>query len=135
MISYAVTVGATFGAAMTLITWRKTRMLRRLRLAPVSTCDRGHLRVVVSLLIALFQLALLLGVSMLPFLGLQLNGAWYMAIPLVMAGTLAFLAIGLFVGAVVQDRRGRLRPGQPDHPADGVPVRRVHPARPPRRPG
>jgi len=106
MIAYGVTVGATFGAAMTLITWRKTRMLRRLRLAPVSTSTVVNSRVVVSLVIALFQLVLLLGVSMLPFLGLQLNGAWYMSVPLVMAGTLAFLAIGLFVGAVSKTVEG-----------------------------
>ena len=42
---------------------------------------------------------------MLPFLGLQLNGAWYMAVPLVLAGTLAFLAIGLLVGAWRRRRR------------------------------
>ena len=37
MISYGITVGATFGAAMTLISWRQKKLLRRLRLAPVST--------------------------------------------------------------------------------------------------
>ena len=67
-------------------------------------------------------------ISVLPFLGLQLNGAWYMAVPLVIAGTLAFLAIGLLVGSVAKTVGGRQRAGQPDHPADGVPVRRLHPA-------
>ena len=43
---------------------------------------------------------------MLPFLGLQLNGAWYMAVPLVIAGTLAFLAIGLLVGSVAKTAEG-----------------------------
>lgn len=32
--------------------------------------------------------------------GLQLSGAWWMALPLVLVGTLAFLAIGLLAGAV-----------------------------------
>ena len=37
MIGYGIAVGAIFGAAMTLITWREKKLLRRLRLAPVST--------------------------------------------------------------------------------------------------
>lgn len=106
MISYGITVGATFGAAMTLINWRQKQMLRRLRLAPVSTGAVVGARVVVGVIVALIQLALLLGVSMLPLFGLKLNGAWYMAIPIVIAGTLAFLAIGLFVGAVSKTVEG-----------------------------
>ncbi len=106
MISYGITVGATFGAAMTLLSWRQKKVLRRLRLAPVATVSVVGARVVVSVLVALLQLAIFLGVSMLPFLGLQLHGAWYMAIPLTIAGTLAFLAVGLLVGAVAKTAEG-----------------------------
>ena len=106
MIAYGIAVGAVFGAAMTLITWRQKQLLRRLRLAPVSTGTIVTSRVVVSLAVALVQLALFSGISVLPFLGLKLSGAWYMAVPLVIAGTLAFLAIGLFVGAVAKTQEG-----------------------------
>ena len=106
MIAYGIAVGAVFGAAMTLITWRQKQLLRRLRLAPVSTATIVTSRVVVSLVVALVQLALFIGISVLPFLGLTLSGAWYMAVPLVIAGTLAFLAIGLFVGAVAKTQEG-----------------------------
>ena len=106
MIAYGVSIGAVFGAAMTLITWREKKLLRRLRLAPVSTATVVSSRVVVSLGIAVVQLAIFIGFSMLPFLGLQLSGAWYMAFPLVIAGTLAFLAIGLFVGSVAKTVEG-----------------------------
>ena len=106
MIAYGIAVGAVFGAAMTLITWREKQLLRRLRLAPVSTPTIVTSRVVVSLAVALVQLAIFIGVSVLPFLGLQLNGAWYMAVPLTIAGGLAFLAIGLFVGAVAKTQEG-----------------------------
>ncbi len=106
MIAYGIAVGAVFGAAMTLITWRQKQLLRRLRLAPVSTSTVVTSRVVVSLVVALVQLALFVGISVLPFLGLKLSGAWYMAVPLVVAGTLAFLAIGLFVGAVAKTQEG-----------------------------
>jgi ABC-2 type transport system permease protein len=106
MIAYGIAVGAVFGAAMTLITWRQKQLLRRLRLAPVSTSTVVTSRVMVSLVVALVQLVLFVGISVLPFLGLKLSGAWYMAVPLVIAGTLAFLAIGLFVGAVAKTQEG-----------------------------
>lgn len=104
MISYGITVGATFGAALTLITWRNSKLLRRLRLAPVATGAVVGARVVVSLAVAMFQLVLMLGVATL--LGLELSGAWYMAIPLTIAGTLAFLAIGLLVGSIAKTSEG-----------------------------
>jgi ABC-2 type transport system permease protein len=106
MIGYGIAVGAVFGAALTLITWREKKLLRRLRLAPVATSSVVGARVTVSLGVALVQLVLFVAVSVLPFLGLQLNGAWYMAVPLVLAGTLAFLAIGLLVGAVAKTAEG-----------------------------
>ncbi|MEJ7650009.1 MAG: ABC transporter permease [Nakamurella sp.] len=106
MIGYGIAIGAAFGAAMTLITWRTNKLLRRLRLAPVSTGAVVGSRVVVSLSIALFQLAVFIGVASLPFLGLKLTGSWWMAIPLTLAGTLSFLAIGLFVGAVAKTAEG-----------------------------
>jgi ABC-2 type transport system permease protein len=56
--------------------------------------------------VALGQLVLFVAISVLPFLGLQLNGAWYMAVPLVVCGTLAFLAIGLLVGSIAKTAEG-----------------------------
>jgi len=106
MIGYGIAVGATFGAALTLITWREKKLLRRLRLAPVSTATVVTSRVAVSLGVALIQLVIFIGVSVLPFLGLKLSGAWYMAVPLTLAGTMAFLAIGLFVGAIAKTAEG-----------------------------
>ncbi|SDP30553.1 ABC-2 type transport system permease protein [Nakamurella panacisegetis] len=106
MIAYGVSVGAVFGAAMTLITWREKKVLRRLRLAPLRTSTVIGSRVAVSLAVAVLQLIIFVGFSMLPFLGLQLRGAWYMSVPLVLAGTMAFLSIGLFVGAVAKTAEG-----------------------------
>ncbi len=106
MIAYGVSVGATFGAALTLITWREKKVLRRLRLAPVPTSSVVLSRVAVSLGVALFQLVLFVAISMLPLFGLKLRGAWYMSVPLVIAGTLSFLAIGLLVGAIAKTSEG-----------------------------
>jgi len=99
LLGWAVATGAMFGAALTLVTWRQKKILRRLRLAPVSTASIVGARVGVSVVIALVQTALFIGVGLIPFFGLQLAAYWWMAIPLVVVGTLAFLSLGLLAGA------------------------------------
>jgi ABC-2 type transport system permease protein len=99
LLGWAIATGATFGAALTLITWRQTKVLRRLRLSPVRTPSIICARVGVSVLVALMQMAIFVGVASLPYFGLKLSAYWWMAIPLIMAGTLAFLAIGLLAGS------------------------------------
>jgi ABC-2 type transport system permease protein len=99
LLGWAIATGATFGAALTLVTWRQKKILRRLRLAPVHTASVVGARVGVSLGIALVQTAIFLGVGLLPYFGLKLSHYWWMSIPLVIAGTLAFMSIGLLAGA------------------------------------
>lgn len=99
LLGWAIATGATFGAAMTLVTWRHKKLLRRLRLAPVQVTTVLGARVGVSLAVALAQMAIFIGLATLPYFGLQLSDAWWMSIPLVIAGTLAFLSIGLLAGA------------------------------------
>lgn len=101
LLGWAIASGATFGAATSLVQWRTTGLLRRLRLAPVSTTPVVTSRVGVSLAIALGQAAIFVGVGVLLF-GLELSGWWWLAIPLLAAGTLAFLSLGLLAGAVAR---------------------------------
>ncbi|WP_157523119.1 ABC transporter permease [Herbidospora cretacea] len=102
LLSWAIAMGAAFGAAATLVTWREKRILRRLRLAPVGTGSIVGARVLVSVVIALIQMAIFLSVASLPFFGLQLADAWWMAIPLIIAGTLTFMAIGMVAGGLAK---------------------------------
>ncbi len=99
LLGWAIAMGATFGAAMNLVVWRKNGLLRRLRLAPIPTWTVVGARVFVSLAIAVAQSVIFLVVGVGLF-DLQLTGAWPMILPLVIAGTLAFMAIGLLAGAV-----------------------------------
>jgi len=99
LLGWAIATGAMFGAALTLVTWRQKKLLRRLRLAPVSIVTIASARVGVSIGIALVQMAIFIGVALVPYFGLQLSAYWWMAIPLVVAGALAFLAIGLLAGS------------------------------------
>ena len=38
--------------------------------------------------------------------GLQLTGSWWMSIPLLVAGTLAFMSLGLLAGAMAKTQEG-----------------------------
>jgi ABC-2 type transport system permease protein len=96
---WAVASGAMYGAALTLVTWRQRKVLRRLRLAPVGTGAVLSARVGVSILIALAQAAIFIAVGSLPFFGLQLANYWWMIIPIIVAGTLAFLSLGMIAGS------------------------------------
>jgi len=99
LLGWAIATGATFGAALTLVTWRQKKILRRLRLSPVRTYTVVAARVGVSVGISLVQMAVFIGVALLPYFGLQLSDYWWMAIPVVIVGTLAFMSIGLLAGA------------------------------------
>lgn len=105
LVGWAVATGATFGAALTLVTWRQTELLRRVRMAPVPTSSVVLARVLVTMAVALGQLALFMALAVGVF-GLQLRGSWYLAVPLVMVGTLTFMAIGLLCGSVARTNEG-----------------------------
>jgi len=99
LLGWAVATGAMFGAALTLVTWRQKKVLRRLRLSPVNTFSVVGARIGVSILVALAQGAIFIALASLPAFGLKLSGYWWMSIPLLVAGTLAFLALGQVAGS------------------------------------
>ncbi|HEU5160728.1 MAG TPA: ABC transporter permease [Streptosporangiaceae bacterium] len=99
LLGWAIASAAMFGASATLVTWRTKGTLRRIRLAPVATTGVFGARIAVSLGIALVQTALFIVVATNSFFGLELSDSWWMAVPLVLCGTLAFLSIGLLIGA------------------------------------
>jgi ABC-2 type transport system permease protein len=99
LLGWAITMGAASTAAFTLVTWRRRRILRRLWLAPIRPGTVIAARVGVSLVLSLAQTAVFLLVAVMPYFGLQLTGHWWLAIPLVTCGTLAFMSLGLLIGA------------------------------------
>lgn len=99
LLGWAVAMGGVFGSAFTLVSWRKKRILRRLWLAPINAGQVIGARVGVNLVLAFLQTAIFLGLATLPYYGLQLTGQWWLCVPLVACGTLAFMSIGLVVGA------------------------------------
>ncbi|MCD4524545.1 ABC transporter permease [Nocardioides sp. cx-173] len=105
LLGWAVAMSASFGAAATLQGWRQSKLLRRLQLSPLSTRTIVAARVAVTVAIALVQMAIFVGLGAAAF-GLSLTGSWWMAIPLIVVGTLCFMAIGLLSGAVAKTAEG-----------------------------
>ncbi len=105
LLGWALASGATFGAAITLVSWRQNKLLRRLRLAPISTGSIVAARIGIAVTVGLIQLAAFLAIATLPYFGLRLTAAWWMSIPLVICGILAFMSIGLLVGAVAKTQQ------------------------------
>lgn len=105
LLGWAVAMSASFGAAATLQGWRQSKLLRRLQLSPVSTRTIVAARVAVTVAIALVQMAIFLGLGAAAF-GLTLSGSWWAAIPMLVVGTLCFMAIGLLAGAIAKTAEG-----------------------------
>ncbi|SOD66277.1 ABC-2 type transport system permease protein [Streptomyces zhaozhouensis] len=99
LLGWAIAMGSSFMSAFTLVNWRKKRILRRLWLAPVSPGTVIGARIGVSLGMAFLQTALFLAIAVIPFYGLKLTGSWWLVLPLVASGTLAFMSVGLLIGA------------------------------------
>jgi ABC-2 type transport system permease protein len=105
LLGWAIASGGAFGAAITLVSWRQNKLLRRLRLAPINVGSVVLARVGVSLAVAIVQLAAFLAIATLPYFGLKLSAYWWMSIPVVLCGTLAFMAIGLLVGSFAKTQQ------------------------------
>lgn len=99
LLSWSVATSAVFGSALTLVSWRRRQVLRRLRLAPVPATSVLTSRLGVAFVVALLQATLFVLLAMTPIFGLQLSGAWWLAVPLLAAGTVAFFAIGMLAGS------------------------------------
>ncbi|MBB5955343.1 ABC-2 type transport system permease protein [Saccharothrix tamanrassetensis] len=99
ILSWAVSISGVFGAALTLVSWRKKQVLRRIRLAPVGPTAVLSSRVLVSVGTAVAQGVMFVAVALTPPFGLQLTGQWWLALPLLVLGTTAFFAVGMLVGA------------------------------------
>ncbi|MBA2464382.1 MAG: ABC transporter permease [Nocardioidaceae bacterium] len=105
LLGWAVAMSASFGAAATLQGWRTSKLLRRLQLAPASSGSIVSARILVTVVVALVQMAIFLGLGTVAF-GLQLSGWWWAAIPLLVLGTLCFMSLGLLSGALARTAEG-----------------------------
>lgn len=105
LLAWAIAIAGVFGAAGTIVDWKHTKLLRRLRLSPVPVHSVISARISVSLIVAVVQLAIFLGLAVGAF-GMALTGWWWVSIPLVLLGSISFLTIGVAVGSIVQTSAG-----------------------------
>jgi ABC-2 type transport system permease protein len=108
LLGWAIATSATFGAASTLVGWRRSKLLRRLRLAPVSTRSVVAARIGVTVTIALLQMLIFVGLAVALF-GLKLSGFWWMSVPLLICGTLSSWPWGCSPGRSRRRSRERRR--------------------------
>lgn len=99
ILSWGVATSAAFGTASTLVSWRRKQVLRRLRLAPVGTVTVLSSRLLVAVGIGVLQAILFVAVAMTPAFGLKLAGQWWLALPVLVSGILAFFALGMLIGS------------------------------------
>lgn len=102
ILSWGVATSAVFGAALMIVSWRKKQLLRRVRLSPAPVWTVVASRAGVSLVVAFVQALVYIGVAVTSPFGLQLTDHWWLIIPLLTCGTLAFLSIGLLVGSLAK---------------------------------
>ena len=55
--------------------------------------------------VALVQLVVFLAIATTPYFGLKLTASWWMAVPVVVVGTLAFMSIGLLAGSIAKTQQ------------------------------
>ncbi len=101
ILAWGVAISGVFGAAGTIVDWKRDKLLRRLRLTPASVGTFLGAKVSVNLTVAVGQTAVFLAVAAAGF-GLHLSAWTWFAVPLVLLGTLAFLAIGVVIGGIAQ---------------------------------
>lgn len=105
LLAWAIAISGVFGAAGTIVDWKQTKLLRRLRLTPAPVQSVISARISVSLVVALIQMAIFLGLAVSVF-GMTLEGWWWTAVPLVLLGCVSFLSIGVVVGSLAQSSAG-----------------------------
>ena len=105
LLGWAIATSAAVGAAATLQGWRQSRLMARLQLSPARAVSVVWARVVVTIGIALVQMAVFLGIATAAF-GLQLSGSWWLSVPLLVLGTLCFMTIGLLAGSLSRTAEG-----------------------------
>jgi ABC-2 type transport system permease protein len=101
LLAMAISQSAVFGIAFALVAYRAKGILRRLRLTPLPVGEFAIARVTVALVLSLTQAVILLLVGKLAF-GVDIAGNVLSMVPLVLLGSLCFIAIGLLVGSIAK---------------------------------
>lgn len=100
VLSWGVGNAAVFAVAFTLVQWRRDDILRLIWRTPTGTGAVVGARATVALGVGLVQAVLFVAVALLPVFGLKPASTWPLALPVLVVGIAAFLALGLVVGTI-----------------------------------
>ncbi|MCZ4124575.1 ABC transporter permease [Streptomyces sp. H39-S7] len=100
VLSWGVGNAAMFGVAFTLMHWRRDDILRLIWRTPTSLPSVLGSRYAVAVAVGLVQAALFVAVALLPLFGLRLASTWPLAVPVLVLGITAFMALGLVIGSI-----------------------------------
>ncbi|WP_156726614.1 ABC transporter permease [Streptomyces apocyni] len=98
VLSWGVANAAVFGVGFVLMQWRRDDILRLIRMTPVRLPAVLGSRYVLAIGIGIVQAVLFVCVALLPSFGLSLASSWPLALPVLVLGITAFLAVGVVVG-------------------------------------
>jgi len=104
LLAMALAQSGIYGVASTLVSWRERGIFRRLKVTPLPLTEFGFARLVLHLVIALVQAAILLLVGRL-FFGVHLGIDLVALVPLVTVGALCFIAMGFLIGALARTQQ------------------------------
>lgn len=99
VLSWGVANAAVFGVGFVLMQWRRDDILRLIRMTPTPLSAVLASRYVLALAIGVVQAVLFVAVAVLPVFGLSLAASWPLALPVLIFGITAFLALGVIVGS------------------------------------
>jgi ABC-2 type transport system permease protein len=100
VLSWGIGNAALFGVAFSLMHWRRDDILRLIWRTPTTLRAVLGARWAVTLVVGLVQAVLFVGVALLPVFGLHLAAGWPLALPVLLLGVTAFMALGLVVGSL-----------------------------------
>lgn len=98
VLCWAVANGSLFGVAYSIMSWRKTQLLRLIRMTPTTVPTVLGSRYLVSIGSGLLQAVFFIVIAVMPFLGLTLAGQAAVVVLPLLCGITAFFALGLLVG-------------------------------------
>jgi len=102
VIAISIMISAVIGLSTVLVNWRKQGILRRLKLTPMPLWEFLVARIAASLVLATLQLVVLIVFGAAVF-GVEISPTAWAAVPIALAGTLCFLAMGFTIGSMVAE--------------------------------
>ncbi|GAA2132841.1 ABC transporter permease [Kitasatospora kazusensis] len=100
VLAWGIGNAALFGVAFTLMHWRRDDLLRLVWRTPTPLPSVLASRYAVALGTGIVQAVLFTGIALLPVFGLHVSSSWPLALPVLLLGVTAFVAIGLVVGGL-----------------------------------